>query len=206
MALEIPPISDTDTAQSVAVSESVFGQKYNEGLVHQLVTTYLARARYGNKQQKSRSQVAGGGAKPWRQKGTGNARSGTNRSPIWRTGGVTFAARPRSFDKKFNKKMYRVGIRSILSELLRQQRVFVSADIIPSGPKTKEFVRFLKNCNALNSIIVIGADDKNLSLASRNVVGVEVCTTQALNPVGLINSPKTILTQEAIKIIEERLG
>ena len=138
MALQIPALSGSDSSK-IDVQEAVFGQSYNETLVHQLVTRYLAGARAGTKAQKTRSDVSGGGAKPWKQKGTGRARSGSTRSPIWRTGGVVFAARPRDYEQKLNKKMFRVGIRSILSELLRQERLVVSDSIVPATTKTKEF-------------------------------------------------------------------
>ena len=137
MSLQVPAINDNDSAGSIDVSEAVFGLSFNETLVHQLVTRYLAGARSGTKAQKNRAAVSGGGIKPWRQKGTGRARAGTMSSPIWRSGGVTFAAQPRSFEQKLNKKMFRAGIRSILSELLRQDRLVVSGDIYPETPKTK---------------------------------------------------------------------
>ncbi|MGR9088497.1 MAG: 50S ribosomal protein L4, partial [Gammaproteobacteria bacterium] len=148
MGLQIPAINEQDSAVTLEVSETVFGQSYNETLIHQLVTRHLAGARAGTKAQKTRSDVSGGGSKPWRQKGTGRARSGSNRSPIWRTGGVAFAARPRTYDQKLNKKMFRAGIRSILSELLRQQRLVVSSDISPDSPKTRGLVEKLKGVDA----------------------------------------------------------
>ena len=171
-------------------SEAVFGQDYNEGLVHQLVTTYLARGRAGTKGQKSRADVQGGGSKPWRQKGTGRARSGTSRSPIWRSGGVTFASRPRAYDKKLNKKMYRSGMRSILSELLRQERIFVSESLSPAEPKTKHLANTLKQKNTTEALIVVIKEDRNLSLASKNLVNIDVCTSADLNPVNLMRSKK----------------
>ena len=140
MSLEATVLNSDGTSNKIDVSDKVFGQSYNETLIHQLLTKYMAGARAGTKAQKTRSDVSGGGIKPWRQKGTGRARSGTTRSPIWRTGGVTFAARPRNYEQKLNKKMYRVGIRSILSELLRQDRLVVSSNIIPESPKTKLLV------------------------------------------------------------------
>ena len=139
MGLQIPVLNEKDSSGKVEVNEAVFGQSYNETLIHQLVVRYMAGARAGTKAQKTRSDVSGGGSKPWRQKGTGRARSGTTRSPVWRTGGVAFAARPRNYEQKLNKKMFRVGIRSILSELLRQDRLVVSNDIIPTTAKTKAF-------------------------------------------------------------------
>jgi len=148
MGLQIPALNNQDSAGTVNVTDAVFGQAFNETLIHQLVVRYMAGARAGTKAQKTRTDVSGGGAKPWKQKGTGRARSGSTRSPIWRTGGVVFAARPRSYEQKLNKKMFRVGIRSVLSELLRQDRLVVSNDIIPSEPKTKILNEKLKAINA----------------------------------------------------------
>lgn len=207
MSLTIPPVSANDSAKPVTVSEAVFGQDYNEGLVHQLITTYLIRARSGTKAQKSRSQVKGGGRKPWRQKGTGQARSGTRSSPIWRTGGVTFAAQPKTHSKKLNKKMYRVGMCSILSELLRQQRMVVSDDLSPKLPKTKELLTLLEQRNsAADALIVIDKEDRDLSLASRNLSSITVCNFSNLDPVSLVYSKKIILTPDAVKKIEEQFG
>lgn len=206
MPLTIPPLTKSDSGQIVDVSETVFGQDYNEGLVHQLVTTYLARGRSGTKGQKSRANVRGGGSKPWRQKGTGRARSGTSSSPIWRSGGVTFAASSRVYDKKLNKKMYRVGMRSILSELLRQERVFVSESLSPADPKTKQLANILKQKDTIQALIVVKNEDKNLLLASRNIPNVDVCTSADLNPLNLMASKKIILTREAVEDVEERLG
>lgn len=206
MGLQIPAINEQDTSGLVEVAEAVFGQSFNETLVHQLVTKYLAGARAGTKAQKTRSDVSGGGAKPWRQKGTGRARSGTIRSPIWRTGGVAFAARPRSYDQKLNKKMYRAGVRSILSELLRQGRLVVSSDIVPSTSKTKELSDKLKNVDAKRILIVVDRLDANLALASRNIPYVEVIEAINLSPVLLVSADKVIATPAALKEIEERLS
>ncbi len=206
MSLQIPAISDSDSAQAVDVSEAVFGQAFNEALVHQLVTAYLATGRAGTKAQKSRSDVSGGGAKPWRQKGNGRARSGTIRSPIWRTGGVTFAARPRSYKQKINKKMYRVGLRSVLSELLRQGRLVVSESIFPDQPKTKLLARKLQENNADRALIVTDQLDDNLVLSSRNLVGVDVCAVEAIDPVLLVGAEKVIMTKQAVMNLEERLA
>ena len=162
MSLQIPAINGQ--ANGVQVSDAIFGQQFNETLVHQLVTKYLSAARAGTKAQKNRSAVSGGGSKPFRQKGTGRARSGTTRGPIWRSGGVTFAAQPRSFDQKLNKKMYKVGIRSIFSELLRQNRIAVCDDILPSTPKTKELLAKIPPTLAAASITTSGLSrSKNLS-------------------------------------------
>jgi large subunit ribosomal protein L4 len=205
MGLQIPALNEKDTSGKVEVNEAVFGQPFNETLVHQLVTRYLAGARAGTKAQKTRSDVSGGGSKPWRQKGTGRARSGTTRSPIWRTGGVAFAARPRSYEQKLNKKMFRVGIRSILSELLRQDRLVVSNDIIPTSPKTKDLNVFIKNIDAKRILIVVDVVDANLALASRNIPYVEIVEAVNLNPVLLVSADKVIATPAALKILEERL-
>jgi len=206
MSLQIPAINDQETIDNVAVTEMVFGQKFNETLVHQLVVRYLAGARAGTKAQKNRSAVAGGGIKPWRQKGTGRARSGTMSSPIWRSGGVTFAAQPRSFEQKLNKKMYRVGIRSIFSELLRQDRIVISDRIMPTSPKTKELVSKLSEVDAKRILIIADKLSNELILASRNIPYVEVSTVASLNPVNLVSADKVIATTAAVKQIEERLG
>ena len=206
MGLHIPALNEQDSSGKVDVTEAVFGQSFNETLVHQLVIRYLAGARAGTKAQKTRSDVSGGGSKPWRQKGTGRARSGTIRSPIWRTGGVAFAARPRSYDQKLNKKMYRVGVRSILSELLRQDRLVVSSDILPETSKTRALSEKLKNIDAKRILIVVGSIDANLALASRNIPYVDVIEAVNLNPVLLVSADKVIATPDALKVLEERLA
>ncbi|MDD5273422.1 MAG: 50S ribosomal protein L4 [Methylovulum sp.] len=206
MGLYIPALNAADSAGQLEVPESVFGQGFNETLVHQLVVRYMAGGRAGTKAQKTRSDVSGGGIKPWRQKGTGRARSGTIRSPIWRTGGVAFAARPRNYEQKLNKKMFRVGIKSILSELLRQERLVVSSDILPSTPKTKEMVVKLKSLDAKRVLIIVGELDTNLVLAARNIPYLEVVEAINLSPVLLVAADKVIATPEALKIIEERLS
>jgi large subunit ribosomal protein L4 len=206
MGLQIPALNQQESIGHLEVAEAVFGQSYNETLVHQLVTRYLAAARAGTKAQKTRSDVSGGGAKPWRQKGTGRARAGTTRSPVWRTGGVAFAARPRSYDQKLNKKMFRVGIRSILSELLRQERLVVSTDILPTTPKTKDLVAKLKDVVGKRILIVVDVVDENLALASRNIPYVEVIESINLSPVLLVAADKVIATPDALKKIEEHLA
>jgi large subunit ribosomal protein L4 len=206
MGLQVPALNDQDTAGKVEVDEAIFGRDYNETLIHQIVTRFLAGRRAGTKAQKTRSEVSGGGMKPWRQKGTGRARSGSTRSPIWRTGGVAFAARPRNYEQKLNKKMFRAGIRSILSELLRQDRLVVSNDIFPATPKTKELVEKLKGLNARRVLIVVDAIDQNLALASRNIPYVEVVEANNLNPVLLVSAEKVIATSGALKKIEEHLA
>lgn len=204
MSLQVPAINAQSSA--VAVSEAVFGKEFNETLVHQLVTRYLAGARSGTKAQKNRSAVSGGGAKPWRQKGSGRARAGTTRGPLWRTGGVTFAAQPRSYEQKLNKKMFRAGVRSILSELLRQERLAVSNDIYPETPKTKEISLKLKAFAGQRVLIVADKIDQNLEFAARNLINVELITADNLNPVSLVSAEKVIVTEQALKQIEERLA
>ena len=206
MGLQIPTINAQDSAIALDVSETVFGQSYNETLVHQLVTRYLAGARAGTKAQKTRSEVSGGGSKPWRQKGTGRARSGSTRSPIWRTGGVAFAAKPRSYDQNLNKKMFRAGIRSILSELLRQDRLVLSSDIAPEQPKTRDLVAKLKGIEAKRILIVVDSIDENMALASRNLPNVEVLEAANLSPVLLVAADKVIATPAALRKIEEHLA
>ncbi len=204
MGLQISALTGKDT--SIEVNDNVFGQSYNENLIHQLVIKHLAGGRAGTKAQKTRSDVSGGGAKPWRQKGTGRARSGTTRSPIWRTGGVAFAARPRNYEQKLNKKMYRVGIKSILSELVRQNRLVIGDSILPETNKTKVLFEKLKELDAKRILILVDVIDSNLALASRNIPSVEVVETTNLNPALLVSAGKVIATTKAIKQLEERLG
>jgi len=206
MSLQIPALNEKDSSGSLEVAEAIFGQTFNETLVHQLVVRHLAGARAGTKAQKTRSDVSGGGTKPWRQKGTGRARSGTTRSPVWRTGGVTFAARPRNYEQKLNKKMFRVGVRSILSELVRQHRLVVSNDILPSSSKTKELNAKIKDIGAKRILIIVESVDVNLALASRNIPYVEVIEATNLSPLLLVSADKVIATPGALKQIEERLA
>ena len=206
MSVKIPALNSADSAGEVEVSEDVFGREYNEALVHQLATKALAGLRSGTKAQKNRAAVSGGGAKPWKQKGSGRARSGTIRSPLWRSGGVTFAAQPRSFDQKLNKKMYRAGIRSILSELLRQNRLVASSDIMPTTPKTKELVAKLKGLSKKRVLIIADELTENIYLSSRNVVSLEVTTANELDPVMLIAADNVIATPAALKAIEAQLS
>jgi large subunit ribosomal protein L4 len=187
------------------VSEVVFGQEYNEGIIHQLVVTYMANARSGTRAQKTRSEVSGGGAKPWKQKGTGRARAGTIRSPIWRTGGITFAAKPQDHSKKLNKKMYAVGMRSILSELVRKDRLVIVSDMAIKEPKTKALKALLSDNDLSSTLIVLAAEDVNLELASRNLHKVDVCTAYEIDPVSLLSYEKVCVTADAIALIEERL-
>ncbi len=187
------------------VSEVVFGQEYNEGIIHQLVVTYMANARAGTRAQKTRSEVSGGGVKPWKQKGTGRARAGTIRSPIWRTGGVTFAAKPQDHSKKLNKKMYSVGMRSILSELIRQDRLVIIDSVSIDEPKTKVLDSLLKENGLTSVLFVLAAEDKNIQLASRNIHKVDVCTAYEIDPVSLLAFEKICVTKDALALIEERL-
>ena len=191
---------------TVTVSDAAFARDYNESLVHQLVTAYLAGARQGSKAQKSRSDVSGGGAKPWRQKGTGRARAGTSRSPIWRSGGVTFAARPRDYDQKLNKKMYRAAMQAIWSELVRQDRLVVVDSFEVADHKTKGFTSKLAGLDLSNVLIVDQEIDKNLYLASRNVPHVAVSEAGDVDPVSLVSFEKVLVTVPALKKVEEMLG
>jgi len=187
------------------ISEAVFGQDYNEGIIHQLVVTYMANARAGTRAQKTRSEVSGGGIKPWKQKGTGRARAGTIRSPIWRTGGVTFAAKPQDYSKKLNKKMYAAGMRCILSELARQERLLIVDEINIDQPKTKLVSEMLKNKGLSSVLFVLAAEDKNLHLASRNIHKIDVCTAYEIDPVSLLSYENVCMTKDAVALIEERL-
>ncbi|AZZ94616.1 50S ribosomal protein L4 [Hahella sp. KA22] len=191
---------------TVSVSDVAFARDFNEALVHQVVTAYLAGGRQGSKAQKTRSQVSGGGKKPWRQKGSGRARAGTIRSPIWRGGGKTFAATPLDHSQKVNKKMYRAAMQSILSELVRQERLVVVEEMSVDAPKTKQFNAKLKGLGLENVLIVADAVDQNLYLASRNIPHVDVCDAVAINPVSLIAHDKVLVTVSALKKIEEMLG
>lgn len=191
---------------TVAVSEVTFGREFNEDLVHQAVVAYMAGARQGTKAQKNRSDVSGGGKKPWRQKGTGRARAGTIRSPLWRSGGVTFAADPRDHSVKLNKKMYRAALRCILSELARQERLIVVESFNVDAPKTKQLVSMLAQFDLSEALIVTEEVSENLYLASRNLHKIDVRDVQAIDPVSLIRFDKVVVTVSALKKIEEVLG
>ena len=191
---------------TVSVSEVTFGKEFNQDLVHQAVTAYLAGARQGTKAQKTRSEVSGGGKKPWRQKGTGRARAGTIRSPIWRSGGVTFAAKPRNHDQKLNKKMYRAALRCILSELNRQDRLVVVESFDIDTPKTKALVQQLAQYDLKDALIVSENVSENLYLASRNLHKVDVRDVQGVDPVSLIRFEKVVVTVAALKKLEEALA
>ncbi len=191
---------------SVDVAEAAFGVDYNEALVHQVVTAYLAGARAGTKAQKNRAAVRGGGAKPWRQKGTGRARAGTIRSPIWVGGGRAFAAQPRSHDQKVNKKMYRAALRSVLSELIRQDRLVIVNELELEAPKTKLLATKLKEFDLDNVLILNEAFDEKVFLAARNLPNVGICDVASMDPVVLIRFEKVLVTLPALKLIEERLS
>ena len=195
-----------NSKEKIAVSDSVFGSDYKEDLIHQLVVAYMAGARSGTKAQKTRSDVSGGGAKPWNQKGGGRARAGTSRSPLWRSGGVTFAARPRNYTQKLNKKMYRAGIRSIFSELARQDRLKVVDDITVDAPKTKQLLAKMKELGVTKSLIITETGDEKLYLSARNIPHVEVSDIAGLNPVNLVGYESVVITVGAIRAIEEWLS
>ncbi|HDZ10564.1 MULTISPECIES: 50S ribosomal protein L4 [Pseudohongiella] len=191
---------------TVSVSDETFGKEFNEALVHQTVVTYMAGARQGTVQQKTRSDVRGGGRKPWRQKGTGRARAGTTRSPIWRSGGVTFAARPQDHSKKLNRKMYRGAMRCILSELLRQDRLIIVEQFALDSHKTKDLASKLKEFALDNVLIVAEEVAENLYLAARNLHNVDVLDVAGLDPVSLIGFEKVMMTVPALKKVEEMLS
>ncbi len=191
---------------SVDVAEAAFGAAYNEPLVHQVVTAYLAGARAGTKAQKNRAAVRGGGAKPWAQKGTGRARAGTIRSPIWVGGGRTFAAKPRNYDQKVNKKMYRAALRSVMSELIRQDRLVIVKELALEAPKTRLLAAQLKQLELDSVLILNEAFDENLYLAARNLRNIGICDVASMDPVVLIRFEKVLVTLPALKLIEERLS
>ncbi|ABM05206.1 50S ribosomal protein L4 [Psychromonas sp. MB-3u-54] len=194
-----------DAQSALEVSETTFGREFNEALVHQVVVAYAAGARQGTRAQKTRSDVSGGGKKPWRQKGTGRARSGTIRSPIWVGGGVTFAARPQDHSQKVNKKMYRGAVKSILSELVRQDRLIVVEKFSVEAPKTQELKAKLKELDLKDVLIITEELDENLFLAARNLYKVDVRDVQGIDPVSLIAFDKVLVTAAAVKKIEESL-
>ena len=204
--MELKIVSPAGAQGTVNVSEVAFGREFNQDLVHQTVVAYMAGARQGTKAQKTRAEVSGGGKKPWRQKGTGRARAGTIRSPIWRGGGATFAAKPRNFEQKLNKKMYRAALQCILSELNRQDRLIVVESFDVDAPKTKSLVQKLAQFNLTEALIVTEEMSENLFLASRNLYKVGVIDVQGVDPVSLIGFDKVIVTVPALKKFEEILG
>ena len=190
---------------SVEVADTAFSREFNESLVHQVVVAYMAGARQGSRAQKNRSAVSGGGKKPWRPKGTGRARAGTTRSPIWRSGGVTFAAQPQDHSTKVNRKMYRGALRCILSELIRKERLVAVESFSVKAPKTKELLTQLKSLDMSNVLIVTEDGDENLFLAARNVRFVDVRDVEGVDPVSLISHDKVLITVAALKKLEEAL-
>ena len=194
------------SSAKVKVSDDTFGQDFREALVHQVVVACMASSRSGSARQKTRSEVRGGGTKPWRQKGTGRARAGTIRSPIWRGGGNTFAATPRDYAQKINRKMYRAAMRSILSELVRQGRLVVVEEFAVDTPKTKGLVDKLNVLGVENVLIIAGEPDDNLYLAARNLPLVAVCDAEGADPVSLVGFDKVVITMAALKQLEERLA
>ncbi len=191
---------------SVEISDAAFGREFNEALVHQVVVAFMSGARQGSRAQKTRSEVRGGGRKPWRQKGTGRARAGTIRSPIWRSGGVTFAAKPQDHSQKVNRKMYRGALRCIVSELIRQDRLIAVESFSVDAPKTKSLLAQLKSLDLSNALIVTEEVDQNMYLASRNLKGVDVRDVQGVDPVSLIAHDKVLITVGALKQLEEALA
>jgi large subunit ribosomal protein L4 len=204
--MELKIVNPGGAQGTVNVSEVAFGREFNQDLVHQAVVAYMAGARQGTKAQKTRAEVSGGGKKPWRQKGTGRARAGTIRSPIWRGGGVTFAAKPRDFEQKLNKKMYRAALQCILSELNRQSRLIVVESFDVDAPKTKSLVQKLAQYDLSNVLIVTEEISENLYLASRNLHKIGVSDVQGVDPVSLIGFDKVVMTVTALKKFEEILG
>lgn len=199
-------LSLAESSERVEISDAAFGREFNEALVHQVVVAHMAGGRQGSKAQKTRSEVRGGGRKPWRQKGTGRARSGTIRSPIWRGGGRTFAAKPRDYSTKVNRKMYRGALRCILSELIRQERLVVISALDMAAPKTKELQTRLKSMDLASVLIVAENASDNLYLSARNLKHVDVLDVKAVDPVSLISHEKVLITVDALKKLEEALS
>ena len=195
-----------NSKEKIAVSDTVFASDYKESLIHQLVTAYMAGARSGTKAQKNRSAVRGGGAKPWNQKGSGRARAGTIRSPLWRSGGVTFAAQPRDYTQKLNKKMYRAGIRSIFSELARSERLIIVDDITVDAISTKQFLAKMKELGVEKTLVITETGDEKLYLSARNLHHVEITDVAGINPVSLMRYDNVVVAVGAVRTIEEWLS
>lgn len=205
--MQVALVTKNGSNQELQLSETVFGCRFNEPLVHQVVTAYLAGGRQGTRAQKNRSAVSGGGKKPWKQKGMGRARAGTIRSPLWRSGGVTFASSTQDFSQKVNKKMYRAAMQSICSELLRQGRFIVLESFDLEKAKTRDFVAKLQELNIDHKVLVVLEEvNENIYLAARNLHKVELTDVEAINPVNLINYEKILITAPALKQIEELLA
>jgi large subunit ribosomal protein L4 len=205
MELQLTVSGKTD-GKAINLADTIFAQRFNEALVHQVVTAYMAGGRAGTKAQKTRAEVSGGGIKPWKQKGTGRARAGTIRSPLWRKGGVTFAAKPRDFSQKVNRKMYQGALRSILSSLVKENRLILVEDLQVANPKTKELVKKLTDLQVQSGLVVTDKIESNLQLAARNLPHVSICRVTDINPVNLLSFEKIILTLPAVKKIEEWLA
>jgi len=195
-----------NSKKKISVSDEAFAASFNETLVHQLVMSYMASARAGTKAQKNRAAASGGGAKPWRQKGTGRARAGTIRSPIWRSGGVTFAASPRDFSKKLNRKMYRVGMRSLVSELVRQNRMILIESLGVTEPKTKLMQARLQDLGVDNALVLTDGLDSAVYLAARNLPNIQVMDIAIVDPLSLVKQEHVVIDQAALKKLEERLS
>jgi len=206
MDLQVIDLKTKQSVRSLEVSDEVFGCVYNQPLIHQVITAYRAAARAGTKAQKTRSEVSGGGIKPWRQKGTGRARAGSNRSPLWRKGGTTFAAKPRSFEQKVNKKMYRASMCSILSQLLRDNRIVVVESFQTESAKTKETATLLKDYEGKRLLIVADLDSYNTYLSMRNLKNIYLAESHDVDPYSLVHADYTIITAEALKFVEERVA
>ncbi|STX27749.1 50S ribosomal protein L4 [Legionella beliardensis] len=194
-----------DTNTSLKVNEQIFGYDYNEGLIHQAVVAFMNNARSGNSAQKTRSEVRGGGKKPWNQKGTGRARAGTIRSPLWRGGGITFASKKRDYSQKINKKMYKRALRSIISELYRNDNLIVVSEFQCNSHKTKDFIAKVKEFELTNALIVMDEISEQEYLGSRNLVEFDVCDVMSVDPVNLLQFEKVVITSSAIKRLEELL-
>jgi large subunit ribosomal protein L4 len=194
-----------DTNTSLNVSDQVFGYEYNEGLIHQAIVAFMNNVRSGNSAQKTRSEVRGGGKKPWNQKGTGRARAGTIRSPIWRSGGVTFASKKRDYSQKINKKMYKRALRSIISELLRKDALIIVDNFQCKSHKTKDFIEKMAELNLTNALIVLNEASEQEYLGSRNLIDFDICDVASIDPVSLLQFKKVLVTADALKHIEELL-
>lgn len=205
MELQVIKTDGQPSGNVVAVADAAFAREFNEPLVHQVVVAYLAGGRSGTRAQKNRSDVRGGGSKPWRQKGTGRARAGTIRSPLWRGGGVTFAARPQDHSQKVNRKMYRAAMRSILSELLRQERLLVVEELSLAEPKTRLMAARLAELGLTGALLVVAEQDPGLQRAVRNLPRVDLIEAAGLDPVNLMRFDKVVMTVDALKRVEERL-
>lgn len=206
MELKLTTATGKASTKKVELSDGTFARDFNEALIHQVVTAYLAGGRSGTRGSKSRSAVSGGGAKPWRQKGTGRARAGTIRSPIWRSGGHTFALSPQDHSQKVNKKMYRSAMRSILSELVRQERLTIVDKFSIAAPKTKDLLGKLAAIKFESGVIITDEADDNLYLSARNLHNVDVLKVSEINPVSLVGSANVIMTVGAVQKIEEMLA